>query len=45
MLEGFLNPATLCLQPRNCGIGVAEPKLDLESPWDVCALLLLAVGE
>lgn len=47
MLEGFLNPTTLCLQPWNCGIGVAEPvpKLALESLRDVCAVLLVAAGE
>lgn len=38
MLEGFSNPTTLCLQPWNCGIGLAEPTLkpDLESLWNVC---------
>lgn len=37
----------LCLQPWKCGISVAEPvpKLDIESLWDVRALLVVAVGE
>lgn len=33
MLEGFLNPTTLCLQLQKCGIGLVEhvPKVDIYS--------------
>jgi len=39
MLEGFLNPTTLCLQPQKCGIGLVEheSKLDIYSSRRVYA--------